>query len=283
MPPNLKTEQPHRPMGFIETSESHLTGVNSYDRGDMILGSNRLLDMFSMISREGQCKPPFGSVSLDTTATSRLKEWTIEPKINFLAIAGRRPKGPEPPPMKVVASMCIEFAIKAELPVISYFCSLPPKEDLREGNTPEVQEVLSLTYSLTRQLIERLPVQFQSKFDFSKERLALLDGSLITWSTAITLLRDLVKTIPKPLFCIVDGFQKLDDRNTEGLLEELVNVLKFSGSEGTNTDHLNVLFTTTGKSRALLKCLDPSEYVLADRDGAAGSSARRAGNRRFIV
>lgn len=273
-----------QPLGDIENFGHAANEIQCYERGAIILDSNHLLDMFSRLSILAPFPPPYTiPISLETTAASRLKDWTTNPETNFLSIAGRRPKGLEPPPMKVLASMCVDFATNAKLPAISYFCSLPQPEVLRGGNTREVQELISLTYALIRQLIELLPVQFSSERDFTQERLSLLEGTSKSWSDAIGLLQDLVDTVSKPLFCIVDGFQILDDWSTESWIGDLVKVLRVSESKGENNGNFKVLITTTGKSKTLIKLLDVRELVLADRDGAVDSPARRGGNVRLIL
>lgn len=278
------TGQIRQPLGYIEILNGDLGAAHSYERDTIILNSNHLLDMFSPVSIQSPFPPPYGTpISLDTTAASRLKEWTTNSKKSFLSIAGRRPKGLESPPMTVLASMCIDFATTAKLPVISYFCFLPREEELRAGNTREVQALLSLTYALIRQLIEQLPVQFSSEFDFAPERVALLDGTLESWKSATGLLRDLVEVVPKPLFCIVDGFQVLESWSTEGLFVDLFKALRGSEANDIKAERLKVLMTTTGKSSVLAKHLEVEEIVLADRDGAVDSPARRGGSTRLIL
>jgi len=268
-------------------TESHLgdfSKANSYQRDTIILDSNQLLDIFSPSSIESPFSPPYGTpIFLDTSAASRLKEWTSSPKSHVLSIAGRHPKGLEPPPMTVLASMCIEFANSAKLPVISYFCLLPRQDELRTGNIREEQALLSLAYALIRQLIENLPVQFSTEFGFGKERLDLLNGTLESWHIATALLRDLVDEVPKPLFCIIDGFQLLNSWKTEGLFGDFFKALRGSDSKQVSEERMKVLVTTTGRSSAVSKHLDAKEMVLADRDGAVDSPARRGGNARLIL
>lgn len=279
-------EQTRQPMGQPEYLGSHSTIVRPYERDNIILGSSHLLDYFSPIHLQSPHQSPIaGPIPLNTIAASRLKEWTTStsPSLQLISIAGRRPKGLEPPPMSVLAATCVEFAVSAKLPAISYFISLVPSEGLQECHTREVEALISLTYALARQLIEQLPVQFSSVFDFSEGRLALLDGTLASWSDAVSLLRDLVQVVPKPLFCILDGFQVLDDWSTEGLLVDLVEVLKDGNANSTEGEKLKVLITTTGRSRALMKVLEPNNILLADQDGAADSPARRAGRSNLIL
>ncbi|KFX93903.1 hypothetical protein O988_06577 [Pseudogymnoascus sp. VKM F-3808] len=264
-------EQTRQPIGQVEYSASFSTIIHLYERDNIILGSSHLLNYFSPSHLQTPHQSSIGGpISLDTIAASRLKEWTTSTSsgLQLISIAGRHPKGLEPPPMLVLAATCVEFAVSANLPVISYFISLPPNEELQEFQTREVQALTSLTYALVRQLIEHLPAQFSSEFDFTEGRLALLNGTLTSWTNAVSLLRDLVQVVPKPLFCIIDGFQVLDDWSTEELVAELVKVLQGGNANGTEGEKLKVLITTTGRSRALMKVLEPNNLILADQDGA---------------
>jgi len=187
--------------------------------------------------------------------------------------------------MKVLASMCVNYATKANLPAISYSARCRKLKNWRGGNTRELQAMFSLTYGLIRQLVELLPVQFSTNLTSPKTAF-FLEGTSKSWTDAIDLLRDLVETVPKPLFCIVDGFQVLDDWSTESLIGDFVKVLIDSESKGVKRvkrEKLKVLVTTTGKSKALVKHLDVRELVLADRDGAVDSPARRGGNTHLVL
>jgi len=277
--------QLREPIGHIEYFQSRTDTVLVYERDSIILASNRLLDFFSPTHLQSPYQPhSFSPLYLDTTAASRLKEWTKSavPGSQLISVAGRRPKGLEPPPMSALASMCVDFAVAANLPVISYFVSLPPNEQLRGGTSREVQALLSLTYALIRQFIEQLPSQFSSSSDFSQGRLLLLDGTLKSWTAAVELLKDLIQVVPKPLFCILDGFQLLDDWSTDTLVGDLINVLGGQGPDEVEDKMLKVLITSTGRSRALMRLLEPDNILLADRDGAVDSPARRGGNSRLI-
>ena len=116
----------------IEYLESHSNMTLNCERDNIILASNHLLGFFSPFHLENPHQShTSGPISLDTTAASRLKDWTTSTASDsqFISVAGRRPKGLEPPPMSVLASMCVDFAAAANLPVISYFISLPPREE----------------------------------------------------------------------------------------------------------------------------------------------------------
>ena len=96
------------------------------------------------------------------------------------------------------------------------------------------------------------------------------------------LLKDLIQVVPKPLFCILDGFQLLDDWSTDALVGDLINFLGGEGPDEVEDKMLKVLITSTGRSRALMRLLEPKNILLADRDGAVDSPARRGGNSRLI-
>lgn len=48
-------------------------------------------------------------------------------------------------------------------------------------------------------------------------------------------------------------------------------------------ERMKVLITTTGRSRALVKILEPNDLLLADRDGAVDGPARRGGKTNLIL
>lgn len=177
--------------------------------------------------------------------------------------------------------MCVNFARKPKLLVISYFCQLTRGEILRSGNTRESQALISLVYSLLRQMIEELPMEFESESKFNGERFSRLDGTLKTWNEAVDLFNDLLQFMLKILLCVIDGFQWLDDRSTDKYLKDFVKILR--GGAVPSSNAFKVLLTTTGRSRALLGELAQTELCLADRDGSHGSAARRGGHVGFVI
>lgn len=166
-------------------------------------------------------------------------------------------------PLSMMAATTIALAAQTKLPIVSYFCELRRGEKIRPGNdTREAQAGLSLVYALTRQLMELLPLEFQSDVDLSRHRLASLDGSLGTWSAAVSLLIDISNLMPGPVLCIIDGFHWLCDRSTDRYLSDLLKVLR-----GVKW---KVLLFTTGRSAVLREEVSTSETISVDTRQAFG-------------
>lgn len=168
--------------------------------------------MFDKSRVPAQCDPST-PLTIFTSASSFLTDWTKARVSTVLSISGRKPSSLELAPMTALASMCIDFAVRSGLLVISYFCELS-RDELRAGHTRESQELIDLGYALIRQLAEKLPPHFNSASDFSEGRFSPLNGTLQSWDTAIGMLKDLIKLAPTPLFCIIDRCQILDDKST---------------------------------------------------------------------
>ncbi|KAK8000454.1 hypothetical protein PG990_013054 [Apiospora arundinis] len=174
----------------------------------------------------------------------RLSNWVkADPSILWL-------EGPASPlrdeynPLTTIAASVVELADQAKVHVISYFCHLPRGECLRPGNTtPEAQASVALITSLTRQTMELLLPQFETKLNLSEVRLSLVKGTMESLPETLRLFGDLLETLDMQLLCVIDGLHWLDDRGTTTILVDLVKMLRNSSAK--------VLFTTTGRSACL--------------------------------
>lgn len=236
------------------------------DRDQLLLDSANLEDFFH---RDRVHLDPylFGDTPTRPEAISALAEWTNGMTTRrILCISSNDSPGDEyNSPESFLAAKFVEFASSSKVPVISYFCELRRGEDLHEDNTPEVQGVISLAYSLLRQMIELVPMEFESSSDFSRETFEELDGTLLTWAAFKSLFRDVQSILPGKLYCVVDGVQWFDDSSTLMCMEELVDLLRH--------DSLKVLFTTSGMSRQLLGSLQRDEILLLEGRSANDSSS----------
>lgn len=164
--------------------------------------------------------------------------------------------------------------------MVSWFCELREVSSTRSGVSPETKALLSLLYALIRQLIELLPLKPKDPINVDMNEIRSLDGSTSNIDAAMRLLQDLIMQMDAPLFIVVDGLQWLDDVSTNSYLLELVKTLTSAGASTHRPDNykvplVRILFTTTGRSHALLDALDAGEYLLADEGGHSRRSTGR--------
>ncbi|KAH8170875.1 phytanoyl-CoA dioxygenase family protein [Sarocladium implicatum] len=166
-------------------------------------------------------------------------------------------------PLSRLAGTVIDFAAQSHVPVMSYFCELRRGEALKSGNTPELQALLALVSALIRQMVELLLPAFNTDVDLSKQRFARIDGTMDCWGEAMSLIKDMVQLLPESdkVFCVVDGMNWLDDRRTQGYIQQLVEVLRTCG--------FRVLLTTSGRAAALRQATTKQEALLVDNIGRA--------------
>ncbi|KAL2047537.1 hypothetical protein ABVK25_011395 [Lepraria finkii] len=149
---------------------------------------------------------------IEWQVVSALEEWTTGSSQVFRIV------GPslaaDQSPMSLIALELIGSAAQLQIPTVSFFCELPHKK-LLEGRTAEVEALIALTYSLIRQPIELLPIQFTSTTHLSQQMLELLDRSLETWEVAMTALGELLDLSLSVLFCVIDNFQELGHKSTK--------------------------------------------------------------------
>lgn len=216
----------------------------------------------------------------DWKVVSALEEWTTATAPQILCVAGPS-EFKEPCAATLVASQCRDLAMQSEIPVISFFCRLPRQNgSLPWYQTRESIALISLTYSLIRQLAELLPsTTMPSLNSFSQQRFALLDGSPDSLDDALKLLGELLDRAPSVLLCVIDGFQWLDDRSTRGHLENFLEALRGHGKmekmDPESPDRLlKILFTTAGESRCLLDRLSREELIFAEGLGVSPRPGR---------
>lgn len=197
-------------------------------------------------------------MTIDHECLGRLEQWTQSTEIQILAISNPDFDVDElDSPVSLLAAKFIELAADSNMPVISYFAELRRRQKLREKNTMHRQGLIELLYGILRQMAELVPPEFKCDKVLSKIRFHQLDGTADTWDDATALFRDIRELLPGRIFCVIDGFQWLDDKSTAKDLVEFVEILRQS--------RLKVLFTTNGHSRCLLGYLLQSELLILDR------------------
>lgn len=211
-------------------------------------------------------------VIAEGSVVTSLQKWATSPRSQALAVGGSQ-STTYPSPVALISACYASFARLASLPVVAHFCTLP--QDEAEGMTSHQQGLISLTYSLIRQLIDTLPtvVDSDALLDLSAERFRLLDGTLSSWKAALSLVDTLLHFLPPLLVLVIDGIDRIDDPSTDTAVRELIRVLL------THTRHqpqsldsdspaqpflFKVLFTVTGRPSALVETMSENQLVLSE-------------------
>ncbi|KAF2432109.1 hypothetical protein EJ08DRAFT_648471 [Tothia fuscella] len=228
-----------------------------WDSAEVILNSRNLEDFFHR-DRVRLSDTRQRSLMINTQTILRLSEWTESTKPQMLWLEGPALGADDhQSPVTAIASKFIELADASKVPIISYFCEIPRRENLRSGNTQEVQAMLALVYGIIRQIIELLLPRFNTGADFAERRFENLNGTLESWSDALDVLQDLLGLMPTTVFVVLDGLHWLDDGSTIEPLQELFGTLR--------RGQLRVLLTTTGRSACLVNEISSAETLRLDR------------------
>ena len=212
-------------------------------------------------------KPP--ALAISTAIFSRLKSWIGATKSERLWVRGPS-EHRYPSKMSTMAASMVRLLSQADPLVMFYFCELPRKEDLEQGETRETGGFLSLIYSLICQLICKFESAIESDKDLSQSRFESLDGTMKTWSEALHLFRDLVSLSSPYIICVIDGIERLDYRDGktgfEELLETMTSIMNNdeTDEEGAESRVFKLLFTTAGKSGTLQRNIPQQEMLIED-------------------
>ena len=224
------------------------------------------------------------SLYVNWAVIAALQDWTTGMNSRSLCVVGPSQRS-GPSFTSMIAAKYVESAAEARIPVVSVFCEVHYRK-LPDGSKPEIEALISMTYGLIRQLIGFLPATIEAKPDFGSQRFKELDGSMDTWAEALTIMNDLLDLAPPTLFCVIDGFDRLDEESTERALSDLYKVLcgrvladrETSGSPRV----LKVLFTTAGRSSCLLAHLKDDQVVFAEQSSAGRRPGKPSSGRRSL-
>ncbi|CAI6302218.1 unnamed protein product [Periconia digitata] len=162
----------------------------------------------------------------------------------------------------------VAAAWQAETPVLTGFCKRVHPCQRRPGMTPEQVGLISLIYSLIRQLL-----QFNRSGDnlmIDEKDLDALNGEASSWDAAIKIVRVLLQDTPIVTFCAIENLNNLEFGNGRNWCNQLVEVLKKRQLESGSS--FNILFSTSGQSFVL------SQYITARERYAAPKTAKDPGN-----
>ncbi|TLD11884.1 hypothetical protein PspLS_11307 [Pyricularia sp. CBS 133598] len=231
--------------------------TTTYTRDAVALHTAAYEDYFNRDRVRLPNDPSKSPATVQASTLSALSDWTASPERGPLWLAGRPffEARDLANPLSRLAATFVDLAGGSGIPTASYFCELRRggSGEPQERPIPEVQGALALAYALVRQMVELLLVKFETEVDMSARRLARLDGTTGTWGEVVVLMGELLSLMPKTFFCVVDGLQWLDGRESDRYLADVVGLLYARG--------VKVLYTTTGRSGVLLNVLEASETI----------------------
>lgn len=142
----------------------------------------------------------------------------------------------------IAAAYTTTLIQSAKLSGISYFCQKHGSRNIgiKHDNAHE-SLLLSLLYSLARQLVLLVPEHFDSSYDYHAV-LTELDGTQKTIHAALDLIEQLLELAPNLLFCVIDGLHLLDRPSTTLSIKRLLEVLQSRHENKV----LKVLIVTSG-------------------------------------
>ena len=166
-----------------------------------------------------------------------------------------------PTPTTSIAASVANAASELRVP---FACFCYPTMHTDENTTDE-RGIISLLYTLIRQIIDFIPPTLDAP-QLSATKFGALDGTLKTWKEGLSILSDVLLIGPPLLLIIIDGLERLDFAECgEHYLLELLGLLqkrsKTSDSDGSG-NALKLLFTTAGSCAALNDVIDEDTAVL---------------------
>lgn len=229
------------------------------------------LDAF-IIDNEGSAllsKGCFWMVEKDVLL--KLRPWMAEnTESRTLWISSPYEPGNAMPGCRASVMMTVAVAWQAETPIISAFCKRPTPAQLRPGLSIEQVGLISLIYSLIRQL-----VQFKRTdgiIEIDKDDANALDGTAASWTASLRILKVLLQHTPVVTFCVIDGLNDLELNEGRTWCTQLLDVLKERQQQAGTS--FNILLSTAGQSMVLSQSIDVKDRFMATK---RAQEVRRSG------
>lgn len=209
------------------------------------------------------------ALSLSYTMFHELQEWVKSTVSRMLWITGPTDTVLRyPSTMSSAAASLVQLFTQTRLIVIYHFCELPEISAPVDELSREESGLISLVYSLIRQLVIAAGPQFESSVDFSRERFAQLDRTMEGFKAALQLLKDLAALCPAYIICVIDGIDQIDySKGQEGckmLLQTLRELMTVEANDAEGGRVFKVLFTTASRPAILMRNLRDDEMLLED-------------------
>lgn len=216
------------------------------------------------------------AVELPNEMHTRLLEWISSDQSEILWVAGPN-NHCYPSRMSAIASAIIKLSTQAKAKVVISFCDLPSPKTIQDGKSVEEVGLISMVYYMIQQLIEHVPLHFDSSNDLSRRRFTPLDGNVGTLDATLELFRDLIPLCQPYIVFVIDGIEWLDYRKGQKGCKEFVNALRQLKTMTRPDDDpqcvYKALFTTAaGQPGCLMQTLESKEILLQDECPSCGAS-----------
>lgn len=189
----------------------------------------------------------------------------------------------------IIVTDYVTSTIQTQISVISYFYKLPRRNTkLSSDMIVEIKELIVLTYTLIRQLIELL-LFFISYIEILREqKLVKVDESVDFYDKIITVLKELLDLLSLILFCVIDNLKILNNRSITKHITVFINTLRdhriYRNSLIKDLNRvLKILFTTTERSKSLLTNLKENKLIFVERANFILNSKRSSIERRSLL
>jgi hypothetical protein len=241
--------------------EPVVVGRRKYGRSD-IWASSKGLENFILGNSVDLLNTLPPSSFASTSVAMKLREWLQSQTSTVLWIQGP-PVRHYPTGLSELAGSLITAASASKTPIIFHFCEPLKVGETISGLSVEETGLISLVYSLIRQLIFLLDSEVTTDINFSVYRFLSLETPTENWKEALSLLSDLFTLAPGVLHCVIDGIDGLDYGRGHAKCVEFLAVIRqreFSSiKEGLIS---KILFTSTSYSKTLDDGLGVDEVVI---------------------
>jgi hypothetical protein len=187
-------------------------------------------------------------ISAEHSVVLEIQGWSKSSDSQMLWVIGPAERVYPSSTSKIAASV-VNSASTLSIPTISYFCDWPQKHQTSDP-------VVSLLYSLVRQLLNITCTTFNSGIGLSDRRLQLLNGSEQSLDEAVKLVKKLIWLVPPLTLCILDGIDHLDYvQGNRQTIEAVLLLLKerITSDNVSKKGTFKLLFTTAGNCGLLNK------------------------------
>jgi hypothetical protein len=187
---------------------------------------------------------PPGGPQVAGPVVNRLQSWIMAPKSQLLWIMDAPYSPTSTSDSFLAASHIVALASSKGFLHLSFMCQrqVPPGYSEEEQSKARLSQMVSLLYSLVRQLAMMVPPRFDESFDLTTA-FDSMDGSEQSLETALELMEVLLKHAPKVLLCVIDGLEILDHYSNQPYLDRMIQILQPKDSLRV----VKVLLTTRGR------------------------------------